>query len=167
MKPTPQSIAAAVGEFGMLKYFPADEATRRGVMRLLARMVSTQEQLDWLVRTMVDRIGTWEGPAELRGVLSARYTPADGVLGDCSRTSVAGALFSPQSLESRSVEQHEQEKLLGAGVSVALLPAVREIEPDPPEIEGWVALVERKKLPPRKPMSVQELEEKLRGLGAI
>lgn len=127
MKPTKQQIVKAVEEFGMLRYFPADDAARKGVMRLLDRMVGTQEQLAWLVRTMVDQVGEWPGPVELRGVLCAKFQPADGVEANCSAGGVASA-FSPDACEGRSFEAHEEHKKLGAGVSAGLLPSLRRIE---------------------------------------
>jgi hypothetical protein len=68
MKPTEQQIIKAVEDFGVLKYFPANDAdaARKGVIMLLERMVGSQEQLCWLVEAM-SLVGQYDGPAELRG----------------------------------------------------------------------------------------------------
>ena len=76
---TLQDVQSAIAELSMLRYFPADEATRAAVGSLMVRMVPHREALLWLVRAMVDRVGEWKGPTELRGVLCWRYRPADGI----------------------------------------------------------------------------------------
>ncbi len=48
-------------------------------MDLLERMVPTPEDLFWLRDAMIDRIGEWRGSVELRGVLSHRCKPLDGI----------------------------------------------------------------------------------------
>lgn len=129
MKPTAKQIADAVAALGMLQYFPSDPGTRQAIMREIAAMVGTAEELAWLVAAM-KRVGVWEGPAEMRGVFCARFAPRDGVEGSCGRKSVAGAEFSPDALEVKSAREHEVLKRLGAGESRALLPAVPVIVPE-------------------------------------
>jgi hypothetical protein len=118
------AIKKAVGELGILKYFPSDAASKAGVMELLERMVATPEQLAWLVRTMVDQVGEWKGPKELRGVFCTRFNPADGVDVDCLET----VGFTPEALEGRGQAEHEYAKLQGAGASLHLLQPMRVLE---------------------------------------
>jgi hypothetical protein len=73
------AIIQAVAKLGALTYFPSEPGARQALMELLGRMVSTPEQLDWLVRTLVDRVGTYPGPAEIRAVFCTRFRPKDGV----------------------------------------------------------------------------------------
>jgi hypothetical protein len=56
------------------------------------------DQLAWLVRTMVDKIGVWNGPVELRGLFCTRFKPADGIKANCTATMG----FTPSDLESRA-----------------------------------------------------------------
>ena len=84
MKPSKQDFESAVAQMTILRYFPADPIQRAMVMDLLARIVGTREQLSWLVRTLVDRVGEWRGPSELRGIFCNRFKPADGIEADCS-----------------------------------------------------------------------------------
>ena len=79
---TLQDVQAAIAELSMLRYFPAEEAARAAIGSLMVRMVPHREALRWLVRAMVDRVGEWKGPTELRGVLCWRYRPADGISTD-------------------------------------------------------------------------------------
>lgn len=97
MKPSPQQLNWAVGELGMLRYFPSDAGARAGIMGVLARMVETVEGLQWLVRTMVDEVGEWQGPKELRGVYCTRFRPADGIESWCAQ-----GKFSPEAIEGRA-----------------------------------------------------------------
>lgn len=58
--------------------FPSDQAAREGIMRAIERCVNTVDELKWLVETMMDKVGVWHGPTELRGVFCSRFTPVDG-----------------------------------------------------------------------------------------
>ena len=97
---TLQDVQAAIAELSMLRYFPAEEAARAAIGSLMVRMVPHREALRWLVRAMVDRVGEWRGPTELRGVLCWRYRPADGISAD---STFAG--FTAGDGERLSIEQ--------------------------------------------------------------
>jgi len=106
-------LEQAVDELSMLEYFPQNPGAQAATQRLLAKMCPSREALLWLVSTMVNRVGKWHGPSELRGVLCWKYPPADGISGDCS---IAG--FRPSDGEELSLNAHEQLKgggYLGAG----------------------------------------------------
>lgn len=103
---TEQDLRMAVSELAMMAYFPADEDTRSAIMRLLARMVPHRVALIWLVRTMVDRVGRWSGPTELRGVLCTRFRPADGIE---AFSTLPG--FRPEDSEAAMLDEHEQRKV--------------------------------------------------------
>lgn len=81
-KITAHDLAEALEELSILAYWPSAESARAAIGSLLARMVPHREALRWLVRAMVDRVGEWKGPTELRGVLCWRYRPADGISAD-------------------------------------------------------------------------------------
>lgn len=171
MKPTKEQIVKAVEEFGMLKYFPADDAARKGVMRLLERMVGTQVQLAWLVATMVLQVGEWSGPKELRGVFCAKYLPADGHDEDCSATGAA-AKYSPEALGARGEAEHYEAKQLGAGVSVKLLPGMVGGKSDAEIAAEVEAAAQRARLRLRgvlmpREKSEKEVNEMLKALGAV
>lgn len=68
MKPSTADLQAAVARLSILRFFPGEPIAHVAIMELLDSMVSTTEQLSWLVRTMVNQVGTWEGPQELRGI---------------------------------------------------------------------------------------------------
>lgn len=125
-KPSKAEIELAVGKLTMLRFFPAEPITRAGIMELLDRMVGTVEQLDWLTRTMIDQVGEWKGPMELRGVFCTRFKPADGVE---AWSSIAGFTAS----DSEAAYSQEHPKLNGRDVKA--LPSASEIKalPLPPE----------------------------------
>lgn len=62
-----------------MKYFPTEAGSRVALMKLLDRMVSTPEQLVWLVNTLVDRIGTYAGPDQIRAVFCTKFRPKDSI----------------------------------------------------------------------------------------
>lgn len=71
-------IEIAVRKFGMLRFFPPDPSVRAEIAAFLTDIVPSKEALEWLVDAMVNRVGEWRGPAELRVVLCWRYLPLDG-----------------------------------------------------------------------------------------
>jgi hypothetical protein len=106
---------------------------------------------------MIDEVGEWQGTKELRGVFCTRFAPADGVEADCA----AGSRFSPEALEGRSAEEHDTSKFLGAGASIALLPAMEEKwETLPPEPKP------DKKREPVTTRSEKEINNLLKKMGA-
>lgn len=79
MKPTPSEITKAVRKLSILKFFPAGDAERETLMEILDEMVGESAQLSWLVSVMVNQVGEWLGPKELRGVFCTRFKPLDGI----------------------------------------------------------------------------------------
>ena len=112
---TDDYIALGVGRLASLAMFPADPDARIGIMRLIKRMVSTKEQLDWLILAMIDRVGVWHGTVELRGVFCSRFKPADGIEASCVKSGGFTALDS-ESLyieeSPRTIEGPEAKRLL-------------------------------------------------------
>jgi hypothetical protein len=94
---TRADLDRALSRLAMLRYWPADPATRAEIGLMLARMVPHREALDWLVDAMINRVGEWRGPVELRGVLCWRYRPADGIEQDAT-----SAGFTPLDGEAQS-----------------------------------------------------------------
>jgi hypothetical protein len=105
---TESDLNRAVIDLSMLQFFPTDPGTQSSVMTLLRKMCPHREALQWLVNTMVNHVGKWYGPVELRGVLCWKYRPADGISANCS---VAG--FTPDDGEEISLERHKQLKAGG------------------------------------------------------
>lgn len=108
MKITEADLRRANARMSMLSFYPSDSMAQGAIQELLARMCPSLEALEWLVTTMIDRVGQWKGPAELRGVLCWRYRPADGVEGNCSLPG-----FRPEDGEALSLERHAQLKAGG------------------------------------------------------
>lgn len=134
------AIANTVAEWAaLLRFFPQDEISKTVIMRLLDRMVSTTEQVDWLRVAMVDKVGEWRGAKELRGVFCSRFPPKDGIETDCE----AGP-FTPAALESAA---HHRE--LTAGEERKLLTG--EVEPPVSADPELAAAVDKlvSELPPR------------------
>ena len=115
--------AEACSQLEALEFFPCNSpGAKDAIVSLLVRMVATPEQLDWLVRTMIDRVGKWRGTAELRGVFCLRFPPLDLVPGE----------VSPDSPLFQTDEQCEtREKLRAAEpTSVALLESGEPADPE-------------------------------------
>jgi hypothetical protein len=93
-------LVKANARLKMLSFYPSDSEAQAAVMELLAKMCPSLEALTWLVDTMTNRVGTWKGPAELRGVLCWHCRPADGIEAPCSITG-----FTPQDGETLTIER--------------------------------------------------------------
>jgi hypothetical protein len=106
MKPTEAQIFDAAESFEALKFFPAGStAVKRVVMELLDGMVATEEQLKWLMDALINRVGEWHGPAQLRALFNTRFRPADGIEGGVCE--VAG--FTPADCERDFFERQSEE----------------------------------------------------------
>lgn len=100
---TPLDLVAVTDDFAMLRFFTGE--IRPSVIALLARMVPHKEALFWLRDVLINHIGYWPGPAEVRGLLCTRFEPADGVDQWCSLPG-----YTAQDGETRSLTKHEQLK---------------------------------------------------------
>jgi hypothetical protein len=76
---TDKQASGAVARMAALEFFPLEAIPRAEIGRLLMRMVGTPAQLEWLVNAMIDRVGTWKGPRELRAIFCTKYAPIDGI----------------------------------------------------------------------------------------
>lgn len=92
MRPTKQDILQAIERLQILAYYPAGDGAREELAHLLAAMVDRKDRLDWLVNAMINQVGTWYGPAELRGVYCTQHKPADGIEANCVTTAGFTAL---------------------------------------------------------------------------
>lgn len=105
-KYTNQDLDAALDDMEMLKYFPKE--ARASVKLLFIRMIPHRRALIWLTRELVDHVGEWPGPAEVRGLLCTRYDAADGIDQRCSLPG-----FTAEENYQRHLEQHQQLKAGG------------------------------------------------------
>lgn len=140
MKPTLHEIHQVVESFDALEFFPRDSAAAKAaVIKLIAAMVGTVEQLAWLQSAMLNRVGRWHGPKELRAVFCTRFRPADGL--EVEYSTVAG--FTPADSENIALQQASNLKRLeertgelrrieAVAVGAKMLPAPEEapVEPD-------------------------------------
>lgn len=69
----------SIGRLAILKFFPADNVARTEILKLICEMVTTNEQIDWLVNRARSLWNEWEGPRELRAIVCSKYRPADGI----------------------------------------------------------------------------------------
>ena len=78
MKFTNEDLDGAMADLAMLRFFPSEAATRGSIKAYIAKICPHKAALDYVVATLVDRVGEWPGPAQTRRVLAERYRPADG-----------------------------------------------------------------------------------------
>lgn len=119
-KPTPEEIGDVLSGWGSLKFFPSDAGALRAIAGLLHAMVGTIEGLRWLDQALINRVGEWVGPAELRGIYTSRFKPADGIEGK-GYSSIAG--FTPAESETAQLERHRERAVCAGERTGKLLPA--------------------------------------------
>ena len=140
MKPNVDQLADAVDSLGTLPMFPAAPGAQREVMRALYRMVSTEEQLEWLITTVLDHSDQWRGAVELRGIFCTRFTPADGV--EAIAKSTTG--YTPADIESEHIEALDQsQKRIAESPVMKVFSARREERIR--EMEDFVQLLDARK----------------------
>ena len=113
LAPMQNAIIGATADLSMLRYFPADELTRTGIMRLIERMCSTPAHVAELTRRVLAHYNDWPGPLELRGVLCTFARPKDGV--EAGVTDLGGLASA---IEQRVIDSHEERKNLPAPAEV-------------------------------------------------
>jgi hypothetical protein len=100
---TPQDLRRAIDRLKLCAYFPSDPGAQAAAMEMLASMCPHREALEWLVDVFVNRVGSWKGAKELRGVLCSRYKPADGIE---AYSTISG--FTPEDSETAYLERHSE-----------------------------------------------------------
>jgi len=98
---TINDLERAADDLSMLAYFPHE--ARASVMTLLRNMCPHKHALKWLVSELVNHVGKWPGPAEVRGLLCTRFDPADGIDQWCSLPG-----YTAEEAEARHYDQHLQ-----------------------------------------------------------
>lgn len=136
MKPTERQIFEAAESFEALKFFPAGSASAKEVvMKLLDKMVATQEQLAWLMDMQINRVGVWEGPAQVRALFCTRFRPVDGTEGEiCTLPGFTPAECEAAFYERQAAETDRmlaaaknEQKLLGPPEPLMLTVPVKQI----------------------------------------
>lgn len=101
---TPDDLEIAANDLAMLMYFTSE--IRPSVIALLARICPHRRALRWLVDELVNHVGTWPGPKEVRGLLCTRFDAADGIDEYCGLPG-----YGPAEQEAKYLAQHEQRKI--------------------------------------------------------
>jgi hypothetical protein len=100
-KITTADLETACNDLAMLTFFPHD--ARASVMILLRNICPHKRALKWLVAELVNHVGKWPGPAEVRGLLCSRFDPADGIDQWCSLPG-----YTAEEFETKHLERHAQ-----------------------------------------------------------
>lgn len=74
----PSIVSRAVDDICLLK-FPPSESSRPALVRMLAEMCSTDEQVLWLSKRLLQLFKEWPGANEMRAVFCSKFRPRDGV----------------------------------------------------------------------------------------
>lgn len=97
-------------------------------MTVIESMVSSSEQLEWLVRTMLTHYNEWPGPMELRAVFCTAFFPADGIQKDLTH-GLYSCVIERRIMEAHETYRHlppaaaqEARRLLGSADPVASCP---------------------------------------------
>ncbi len=160
---TPRQAKLCVDTLALMPYFPADQGTRSALVQQLAKMVTYNEEAEWLAYRATQVFQAWPGIREIRALFCKRFRPKDGV--------DATSLLYPDGFSS--------EAQLGPVPVAGLLPAVTEREalaaasiPASHQIAGPSAdpelatlvddIASRVEMPaPRRPRTTAEIEEQL------
>jgi len=95
---TEEQAMRAVGRMSILRFFPSDPYSRSQVAALLLKFVDRADGLEWLVNTMLNQVGEWPGPKELRALYCCKFKPADGIE---AYSAIRG--FTPEDIEAENL----------------------------------------------------------------
>jgi len=79
LPPKPEAVSSAVNQLALMAFFPSDREVRGALVSVLADLVETEDQLDWLVNRALRLYAKWPGVAELRALYCSRFKPRDGI----------------------------------------------------------------------------------------
>lgn len=99
---TKMDLDRATDQMQLLEFWRNDTGFVAAVQTYLALICPHTEALEWLTAALVNHIGKWPGPHEVRGLLCTKYDAADGVDAYCSLPG-----FSPIDFERKHLEKHE------------------------------------------------------------
>ena len=105
MRPTETEIGKVVRGWTCLKFFPSEPSAIGPIAKIIASMVGTVEQLRWLDSVMLNQVGEWPGPAEVRAIFCTRFRPEDG---DEVKGYSAIAGFTPGDIEGEKLVEHSR-----------------------------------------------------------
>jgi hypothetical protein len=91
----------AVTRLSLVKFFPSSAEAMGAMREFLLLICPHKESLEWLVFELVNKVGEWPGAADVRGLLSVKYMPADGLRTDCG---IPG--YRPQDFETAEIDRH-------------------------------------------------------------
>lgn len=121
---TQGDLNSAITRMKLLKFFPGDPGARGALMELLATLCPHREALLWLTDTLINRVGEWPGPTELRGLLCTHYRPADGVEAYCGLPG-----WTARDMEQREIDRNDSHKALESGPQQVLRDRLAEVAP--------------------------------------
>ena len=124
MKISKIDLDKALMRLSLLKYSRDQPVVQAALQEFLAQICPSREALEWLVSELVNKIGEWPGPADVRGLLCTMYKPADGIHVDCK---IPG--YRWQDFEDRAIERAQQYKVLEMGPQPILQQRIAEIAP--------------------------------------
>jgi hypothetical protein len=76
---TPRGLTTCIGRLSLMVYFPADGPSRAALAEELKRMVTYNEEAEWLAHRANQVFSNWPGVRELRALFCKRFRPKDGV----------------------------------------------------------------------------------------
>lgn len=74
-----EKVLDILGGLTLLKFFPSDSSTRLELAKLVGRMASSEEQVEWLVQRTLAVCNEWPGPLVLRQIFCGKFKPKDGI----------------------------------------------------------------------------------------
>lgn len=76
---TPKGATACVARLCLINFPPAEGATRSALFNEIVRMVTYNEEAEWLAYRANQVFSNWPGVRELRALFCKRFRPKDGV----------------------------------------------------------------------------------------
>ena len=137
------ATAAVVTMKELMPFFPSDLNAQTFLVLSLQEMIETEEQLNWLVKTAVQVMTEWKGPAGLRALYCSRFTPMDGIVLPCD---IPG--YRPEDCEADH-HRHVNEEI-ALKLAIWKLEAQEQLESAEPFLQE---LAELKRIPSPDPVT--------------
>jgi hypothetical protein len=74
-----ERVADLLAGLTLMRFFPADDGARLELAKMVARMATTEAQVEWLVQRSIALYAEWPGAREIRACFCSKFQPADGL----------------------------------------------------------------------------------------
>ena len=96
-----ERVADLLSGLTLIRFCPADDGARLELAKMVAKMATSEDQVEWLVQRAISLYAEWPGAREIRACFCSKFRPADGL--SVGSTVYADGIPSERRIEAPAV----------------------------------------------------------------